>query len=119
MARGGQQAVPDEELLLLPNCDQQIDCCCAGLGGRVLVQGVFQGCQVQSCVLGTCYLVIPHCAVRWVIHTTQSAHVWLHVPVHSCNAGFVLVQCYVTCEWCFSHACTLHDWYSKVREGHD
>ncbi|KAA6429757.1 MAG: hypothetical protein FRX49_00189 [Trebouxia sp. A1-2] len=34
VARGGQQAVPDEELLLLPNCDQQIDCCCAGLGGR-------------------------------------------------------------------------------------
>jgi len=37
VARGGQQAVPDEELLLLPHCDQQIDCCCAGLGGRVLV----------------------------------------------------------------------------------
>jgi len=93
VASGGQQAVPDEELLLLPHCDQQIDCCCAGLGGRVLVQGVLQGCQVQSCVLGSCHLVTPHRAVRWVIYTKQSAHVWLHFPVHGRNAGLVLMQC--------------------------
>ncbi len=104
VARGGQQAVPDEELLLLPNCDQQIHCCCAGLGRRVLVQGVLQGCQIQSCVLSTCHLVIPHCAVRWVIYTTQS------VKQHSRDAHLVLMQCYISCKWYFSDACTTYDW---------
>ena len=48
--------MPDEELLLLAHCHQQVDSSCAGLGWRVPVQGVLQRCQVKSGILCTCHL---------------------------------------------------------------
>ena len=46
VAGRGQQVVPQQVLLLLPNCDQEVNCCLGGLRGRKLVQGVPQGFQV-------------------------------------------------------------------------
>ena len=37
-----QQAVPQQELLLLTHCDQQVDSSFTGLGGRVPVQCLLQ-----------------------------------------------------------------------------
>ena len=46
VAGRGQQVVPQQVFLLLPNRDQEVDCCLGGLRGRKLVQDVTQGFQV-------------------------------------------------------------------------
>ena len=46
VAGRGQQVVPQQVLLLLPNCDQEVNRCPGGLRGRELVQDVAQGFQV-------------------------------------------------------------------------
>ena len=46
VAGWGQQIVPQQVLLLLPNRDQEVNCCLGGLWGWELVQDVPQGFQV-------------------------------------------------------------------------
>lgn len=74
MARRGQQAVPEQELLLLAHRHQQVHCCCAGLGWGVLVQSVLQGPQVQPRVLSACHLNTTQSLVNELGATQQSVY---------------------------------------------
>lgn len=76
MARRRQQAVPDQELLLLAHRHQQVDSSCAGLGWRVPVQGVLQRCQVQPGVLSGSHLQATSAQSRCSSFTPAGNALW-------------------------------------------